>query len=439
MNTTTLAHRGVRLLAAGFLLLGAPARRASADVVTDWNTALENTLVMPPAVPNERGPAVPDRTYAMLHAAMFDAVNGIAKKYKPLHVTEPAPHGARAEAAAIQAAYTILSSVRPAHQAAWDAQLAASLEKLPGDPGHAVSIDRGRAWGTTVAEAIIAWRTGDVGTPPVFVPRTGVGEWRHASNTNPAMAGYPSLATLPFLISDPTAFDPGPPYGVADRSAALLTAAYAADVNESEARGGATSLVRTADEEFAALFLHAADIASLNELLRSLVHPRASLVDNARAFALLNCALFDARIIFFTVKYNHQLWRPIQAINNADLDGNAATTKPLVPWTSLRPTPPHPEYPSAHVMIFTTAVELFARLYGDCHEVDFHAPGYSDPMTFPSVTAISDASIEARVNIGYHFRETGEISQAMGRMLADYALDNHLQPRRGRGCRGRGH
>ena len=41
-----------------------------------------------------------------------------------------------------------------------------------------------------------------------------MGEWRHASNTNPAMAGYPSLATLPFLISDPTAFDPGPPYGV---------------------------------------------------------------------------------------------------------------------------------------------------------------------------------------------------------------------------------
>jgi len=129
---------------AGVLVLCVAARDAFADAVTDWNAALESTLIMPPASPNERGPAVPARTYAILHAAMFDAVNGISRRYEPLHVTNAAPPGARANAAAIQAAYTVLMALRPANQAVWDAQLVTSLAALAGSAGNSESIARGR-------------------------------------------------------------------------------------------------------------------------------------------------------------------------------------------------------------------------------------------------------------------------------------------------------
>src|SRR5687767_402642 len=90
-----------------------PATRA--DVVTDWNATFEATLQNP----SERGPRVPARILAIMHVAMFDAVNGIERKYATCHVTDHAPPGARAEAAAIQAAYTTLSALRPAYQAAF--------------------------------------------------------------------------------------------------------------------------------------------------------------------------------------------------------------------------------------------------------------------------------------------------------------------------------
>ncbi len=335
----------LRHAVAGVLLLGVAAHDASADAITDWNTALENSLIMPPAVPNERGPAVPARTYAILHIAMFDAVNGIEGKYEPVHVTDLAPGGASSAAAAIQAAYTVLTTLRPANQAAWDAQLAASLAALPGHPGNAQSIARGRTWGTTVANAILAWRSNATGAIPATVPGPStIGYWQFTPDARP-WAGRDALVTAPYVLADPEAFDPGPPYGFADRAEALKSAAYAADVNEVEAHGGAISTQRTAGEEFEALFLNAADQASLNRVLRALVSPHARLVDNARAFALINIAYADGVIVLFHAKYAHQFWRPFQAINNADLDDNAVTTKPATTWAPLRPTPPHPDTP----------------------------------------------------------------------------------------------
>jgi hypothetical protein len=149
-----------------------------ADVVTDWNAAFEASLLNP----SERGPRVPIRTWAIMHAAMFDAVNGIVGKYQPCHVTESAPPGARAEAAAIQAAYTTLSTLRPAFQSAYDAQLESSLAGLAGDQGNSQSIARGRAWGEYVAQQIIAWRANDgsAAVLPPFVGSTAAGYWRHA-------------------------------------------------------------------------------------------------------------------------------------------------------------------------------------------------------------------------------------------------------------------
>ena len=423
-----------RCLVIGAVFLSAALTTAMADAITDWNTAFENSLL----VPSQRGPSVPTRALVIMHAAMFDAVNGIERKYEPFHVTDDVPNGARAEAAAIQAAYTVLSTLRPTSQAAWDEQLAASLAAVPGDPGAAQSIARGREWGTTVANAIIAWRSTDGSTTvlPPFVGSTAAGFWRHAPLGASPNAGYVSTIAVPFLLEDPMAFDPGPPYGFANRADALASAAYAADVNEIKARGGVTSAVRTAAELDEALFIDAADVAGFNRLLRSKLHPHARLVDNARTFALFNLGAYDAAMVFFRLKYHHALWRPFQAIRYANEDNNPATN-PDVTWTSYLPTPPHPEYISAHVTLFTTMVRIAARLEGDDGAVEFTAaasaayPGGT--KTFESLAAISDACAAARVNIGFHFRETTAISQVVGREIGDEIVDNHLLPRRSSG------
>jgi len=436
-----MASSPLRRALAGVLLLGSIACGAVADVVTDWNVAFENSL---PAPSQRGGPRLPIRALAIMHVAMFDAVNGIDRKYEPYFVTASAPPGARAEAAAIQAAYTTLSALLPAHQAAYDAQLAASLAALPGDHGNSQSIARGRAWGESVANAILAWRANDGFSTvlPPFVGDTAAGFWRHVPLGAAPNAAYVYTVTEPFVVPDPMAFDPGPPYGFANRADALASAAYAADVNETKAHGGATSAVRTPAELDEALFLDACDESSFNGVLRSLLRPHTRLVDTAREFAILNMTAFDSFIVFASIKYHYAFWRPFQAINFADEDNNPATDKDST-WTPVLPTPSHPEYPSAHLLLFTSMLRVIARLEGDCRTVEVTAatsPYYpGGTKSFESLAAISDASKEARINVGFHYRNSTNVGQMVGRELGDYVVDNAI-PLRGhsRRCPGWG-
>jgi hypothetical protein len=397
-----------------------------ADAVTDWNAALEATLQNP----SERGPRVPGRILAILHVAMFDAVNGIERKYEPCHVTTGAPPGARAEAAAIQAAYTVLSALRPAYQSVFDAQLQLSLAGIPGHQGDSQSIARGRAWGLEVANRILAWRANDNSSAvlPAFVGSTAAGFWRHAPLGAAPTAGLANLVTVPFVLPDQLMFDPGPPYGQANRADALKSALYAQDVNELKARGGAISTVRTAEDLAHALFNNACDQAGLNRLLGTLVSPQDKLLDNARRFALLNIAWFDAGVMLFRAKYKYNFWRPFQAINFADEGQNPAITQDTA-WTSFLPTPSHPEYPSAHTTLFTACCQIMTRLVGDSREVELTAASFA-PRTYANLAAISEAAVEGRINLGFHFRDTDEVSQIMGRAIADYVVDHGLRPLR---------
>jgi hypothetical protein len=395
-----------------------------ADVVTDWNAVFESTLQNP----SERGPRVPARPMVIMHVAMFDAVNGIERKYESCHITDRAPQGARAEAAAIQAAYTTLSALRPAYQAIYNAQLATSLAALAGNQGDSQSIARGRAWGEEVAQKIIAWRANDnsAAVLPPYVGSTAAGFWRHAPLGAAPTAGLANLVTVPFVLPNQTMFDPGPPYGFVNRADALQSALYAADVNELKARGGLTSSVRTADELGHALFNHACDVAGLNRLLRTLISPQDKLLENARRFALLNVTWFDAGVMLFRAKYNYALWRPFQAINFANEGLNSAITQDAA-WVPFLATPSHPEYPSAHVTLFSASCRILSRLMGDSREVELTAAGLA-PRSYASLAAIPQASIEGRINLGFHFRDTNETSLIMGHAIGDYVLNHALRP-----------
>lgn len=398
---------------------------ARADAVTDWNAVFETAARNP--VPS---PATQSRTGAILHTAIFDAVNGIARKYTPLYVTTPAPGGARAEAAAVQAAYVVLSSLFPAKQALFDQQLETSLSQIPGHEGDSVSIANGRAWGGYVAQQILAWRANDGFSQVLsYTQPATVGYWRYANGSAPAV-GLNVSVTAPFALTDLPSFDPGPPYGNSDRVAAMATAAYAADVNETQARGGAVSAVRTPAQTDLALLIAVVDPVDLNGLFRRLNSSKATLVENARAFALLNIAGIDAGIVLQKCKYKYGLWRPFQAIPHADIDGNAATTADPA-WVPFRPTPSHPEYISGHCCNSAAILGVAIALLGD--EIPFTlttsapgAPGLT--AAFTRFSDLSSATVEARIDIGFHFRTACEIGQELGYRIARQIVGNVLLP-----------
>src|SRR6476646_2714656 len=168
-------NRGLALLALPLALAGA----VRADEVTDWH---EHMLV---ALAKGGGNSqIRSRNAALVSAAVFDAVNGIERRYAPIHVPAAAPRGASKRAAAVQAAYAVLLDRFPAQAGEFDAKRAASLAAI-GDGGE--SLRRGSAWGQLVAEAILAWRSTDGFTPapPPYRGGDEPGRWRP---TPPAFA-----------------------------------------------------------------------------------------------------------------------------------------------------------------------------------------------------------------------------------------------------------
>src|SRR5580765_408200 len=137
-----------------------------ADMVTDWTVNLEKAA----KVAAQLAP-IESRTAAIVQTAVFDAVNGIERKYEPYLVSERGPQGARPEAAAAQAACTALKALYPTQAATFDAELAASLASLAGHDGKGQSIARGVAWGEYVANLVLAARSVDgfsATVPPYF-------------------------------------------------------------------------------------------------------------------------------------------------------------------------------------------------------------------------------------------------------------------------------
>src|SRR5215475_10243349 len=161
------------LIASTAALLGVP-QIATADVVTDWNTIAVST------VSAERVNNRQTRDMAMVHAAMFDAMNAIRPHYTPAMVSITARGYASREAAAAQAAHDVLLALFPAQQANLDATLAASLAQIPDDDEHG---HRPKYWGIVTgqvaARAVLDARQNDHAFDSVpFTPSSGAGEYQ---------------------------------------------------------------------------------------------------------------------------------------------------------------------------------------------------------------------------------------------------------------------
>jgi hypothetical protein len=402
-------------------LFVASASRVFADAVTDWNAVLASALKSSGFSSNAQV-----RPAAIVNAAIFDSVNGIARQYEPFAVADPAPRDASQEAAAVQAAYTTLFALFPAQKTLFDGQLATSLAALT---GSSTSIATGRAWGESVARVILDWRATDgVRNPFTLVGDSQPGCWRTPTAGQSAVGV--NLATMvPFTLNRPTQFRPAAPYGSVDRLTALTTAAYARDVNEAKAIGGATSTTRTSEQTELARFWHAEDCSDEIRALITIAPAHASLVENARLFALCSLAAADSAIVCFDSKFAYSLWRPIDAIRLADTDNNSATDSDPS-WTPLIATPRHPEYLSAHCIFTAATFGTAALLVGDHRTFTLQTPGYPNTTrTFTRLSAAIDEVVEARIWAGIHFRLSCEEGRDTGLEIASYTVRNFLRPR----------
>src|SRR5688572_15871470 len=187
------------------VLLASLAGTARADEVTDWHEQMLVTLTSAGT-----NPIVSTRDAALVSSAVFDAVNGIERRYEPIRVSAEAPRGASKRAAAVQAAYVILVARYPAQIASLDARRTASLAAIS-DGGQ--SLERGIEWGQDVAEAILAWRSTDGFTPapPAYLGGSGAGEWRPTPSAN-APGLLPQWATMtPWGMQSADQFRPSGP------------------------------------------------------------------------------------------------------------------------------------------------------------------------------------------------------------------------------------
>ena len=404
----------LKLMFAGVLVAGAfggIAGAVRADEVTDWH---EHMLV---ALGNAGvSPLVSTRDAALVSAAVFDSVNGIERRYEPIHVPAAAPRGASKRAAAVQAAYAILLAMFPAQAVDLNAKRAASLAAI----GAGQSTRQGVEWGQTVADAILAWRSTDGFTPPPppFLGGNAAGQWRPTPPAFLPGAG-PQFATMtPWGIQATNQFRPsGPP--------ALDSAEYLLELTEVYLMGSATSVLRTADETDACLFWNSGTATYLwNRVAIDLGAAQGTdLSENAHLLATMNLAVADAAIACWDAKYTYVFWRPVTAIQLVDPD-----------WTPLFATPNHPEYTSGHSTVSSAAATVLADYFGDNTPFLVQSPAAPGWVRFyPSFSSAVDGVTDARVFAGIHFRAACEDGAILGSEVAAYILENRMRRIHGEG------
>ena len=204
----------VLLVAFALALIGSISAVAQeSNPVLDWNQIFVDTLVAT-NTPN----AVSPRLGAILHTAIFDAYNGIERRYSPVFVHDTAPPGTSRKAAIIAAAYTSMVSLFPTQKPALDADYAAALSGDGQDDGQ--SLRRGITWGTAVAQAVLSWRANDgfsLSYPP-FTGGTAAGQWRPTPPAFAPMSAEALAFTNMFVLISNTQFRPAPPRGLLDRT-----------------------------------------------------------------------------------------------------------------------------------------------------------------------------------------------------------------------------
>jgi hypothetical protein len=290
------------------------------DEVLRWNQVLLDAVRS-----DQTAPPIAARNMAMVHVAVYDAINAIAPTHEPYHARPQASPDASQTAAAASAAHRVLSASFPKQRAAFDAQLQASLRTIPDGTPRAEGIRIGQE----AADAILQLRAADLATGTAGSPiPAGVGVWQPIA-PGPGAAATGLGPRDPFAMRSPDQFrQKGPPKP--------QTGNYANSFERVKALGARNSTVRTPEQTQIAQFWSdgpgtATPPGHWNLIAQDVSRRQGlSLAENARAFALLNIALADAGIAAWDMKYTYLEWRPIHGIRRAAEDATTAPSRPRV-------------------------------------------------------------------------------------------------------------
>lgn len=396
---------------------------AQEDVIRQWNRVLTETVRTPGQHP---ATIMPVRSFAMMHTAMFDAVNSIDGGHTPYLTDVPGSPHASIEAAAAQAAHDVLAALYPTRVAIFNAELAISLQGIEENRAQ-----QGIRVGQIVAERLLAARANDGWnvTPPAYSLPPTPGNWQPTPPANAAaqFTHYPSV--IPFGITSSTQFAPNPP-------PAMTNAQYAADLNEVKEIGSVNSATRTADQtKVAQLWAGVGTPTNFllvwNNVAGSVAVARdITTVEKARLFALINISLHDALQTTFASKFQYGLWRPLTAIRRADEDGNG-NTAPDAGWSSLIASPPYPSYAGNMAGIGTSQSTILALFFGRDDITFQHTWEGAGGATrsYAGFGAMANEQARARVYGGIHFTFDNVAGQSIGQSVANYIFANVMRPR----------
>jgi hypothetical protein len=424
MLTSPTGRRLPALVSCLFALLVAPAAARPIDMdvgmngVTEWNVNAVNALVTTAG----QSPTVSTVHLAMVHGAVYDAVNSIDARYEPYIVRVRARDWYSQDAAAATAAYRVLVALVPAQQPALTPLYEASLASILAGEAKQGGIRTGEI----AAAAMLAARAGDGRNgmyrfPAPATPQDPwpVGQWRPVY---PALVNDPAAwirDVRPFLIRDPAHFATAAPHPLTSRQ-------YAREFAEVKAIGSLTSTARTADQADQARFW-AEGPQPWTRVARRLATDRGlPRVETARMFAMLYTTGADALISTWNGKARWLFWRPITAIRDAASDGNADTA-PDAGWLPLLNTPPYPDQPSGLSAASAAMAASLTAVFG--RHVRFSVTSLSSSTTrsYRSFDDAVDEVVDARVYSGIHFRKADEDGAQLGERVARDGLERHFE------------
>lgn len=419
------SRRAIGTAFAAAVLTVAVAVPAHADTVTDWNVNAVDALV----TTARQSPTASTISLAIVHGAVYDAVNSIDGRHQPYLIKVRARRSYSEDAAAATAAYRVLAGLVPDQRDALAAKYAASLGAIP--PGRAR--DGGVAVGEIAAAAMLAARADDGRFPasPYRFPAPAaagdpwpVGQWRPDPFGSPNDPFAWVKDVRPFLLRHPERFASRGPNALGSR-------AYARDFNEVKAIGAMSSTVRSDDQTDAARYWQEGPqiwTRATRQLAaaRGLTSARTALL-----YARMYLPAADAAIACWQDKARWLFWRPITAIREAAADGNPAT-EPAADWLPLIPTPPYPDQPSGLACVSNAMAGGLADFFGT-DRIGFSERSNSSGTrrSFASFSSAVREIVDARVWSGIHFRTADEDGARIGARVARY-WDRHEFGRRHR-------
>jgi hypothetical protein len=444
---------------------------STADSVLYWNEVMTDANAIDHTPPDEGesrifgeqlGPARTSLAFAIVHIAIFDAVNAIAGGYQSYTGLDRAPDGTSVQAAVAQAAHDTLAVLFPSQQPRFAALLAEDLRRIPAGPAKENGIEVGRC----AAEAILALRADDGSDHPEpvigvdYFPGNKPGKWRpDPISQSPLALGARWRTVKPLVIASATQFRIPPP-------PALASFAYAVAFDEVKALGGdgvTTPTVRTLDQTIAGIYWAYDGTPELgtpprlyNQIVAQLARERGESVGElARLFALINVAMADTALAAWESKYYYRFWRPITGIRESDPgtgptgagDGNPLTVgdvnftplgAPASNTSGPNFTPPFPAYPSGHATLGSAIFQILRHVYGtDDIAFTFVSDEFNGktrdnegrvrpriPRTFGSLSHAEEENGQSRIYLGIHWAFDKTEGTIQGRNVADYVFGN---------------